>query len=935
MYIPFNIKTDYSLTNSIIKIKDLVLFAKENNLKALTITDDNMFGAMEFYNECIKNNIKPIIGLNIKINELDIILYALNHKGYVNLLKISTKYRDNNLTEEYLKNMNEKILCILPYESRSIYNDFKQIYKDIYVSYKSEEEKHKIKIPNKLYMNEILYLKETDKDAYIYFKKMKKEIINNTDDKYLKLDIEDNHMMFEKFDLKIPLKQNLLPNIENSSNILKEECKIGIIKRFGNKVETKYIERLKSELNVINKMGFCDYFLIVSDYVKFAKKNKILVGPGRGSAVGSLVAYVLEITTIDPLKYDLLFERFLNEKRITMPDIDIDFDAERRGEVITYCINKYGIKKVAGVITFATLSKIQAIKELGPIFDIDIQEINYLCNIIEEENLLNYINKFPKIKELYEIASKLEGLKTNMSVNASGIVICKDELDNYVPLEKHNDMYLTGFTMNYLEEIGLLKMDFLALKNLTTISNIINELNIDIENISLNDKDTLELFNEANTMGIFQFETEGMKNILTKSDITSFEDVYNLSALFRPGPKDNIDSYIKRKKGIEKVDYIDKSLEDILKPTYGIIIYQEQIMKIADVLAGYSLKEADVLRRAMSKKKESILLDEKEKFINKSITKGYKQETASKIYDYILKFAEYGFNKSHSVAYAKISYQMAYLKAHYKEYFMKNLLSFAQGSLNSTKEYINECKNNNIIIYTPDINRSSNNYIVDNGIILPFSIIKNLNTGIITNIINCRINKYKNIYDFLTKIDTKLINKEILLNMIKAGCFDSFETRKTLIENIDITFNYIELYKELGKEAALEPNIEKYEEYTKKELINMEYEVFGFYINNNPIEEYRKELNKNKTLSSISNYMNRKIDIIACIDSINEIKTKENKKMLFIKVSDTFSKVDAVVFNDDYDKVPDIKINDIVLINGKVSRRNGKDQLIISELKLI
>ena len=927
MYIPFNIKTDYSLMYSMIKINELIEFAKSNSIKALTITDDNLFGAREFYNECIKNNIKPIIGINIKQNNLDIILYALNYKGYQELLKISSLYRENN--DVQLTNSNN-LLCILPYESRSLYKELEHTYKEIYVSYKDEEQKNKIRLTNKLYMNEILYLENQDEETFKCFRSYRKEYTNKQYDNELKLNVEDNSYLYDKFNLIMENEKNLLPIIDNASKKLKEACKNGLKDRFGETVKEKYIERLKYELDIINKMGFASYFLIVSDYVNFAKKNNIMVGPGRGSAVGSLVAYVLGITNVDPLKYGLLFERFLNTKRITMPDIDIDFDALRREEVINYCINKYGIKKVAGIITFSTLSLKQAIKEMGPLLNIDNTDINYLVNMVELNDFTN-LNKNEELQKLYEIAKKINGIKTNMSVNASGIVICKNELDNYVPIEKHNNMYIIGHTMNYLEDIGLFKMDFLALKNLTIISNIVKEVDIDINNIPLEDKETFKIFNDSNTSGIFQFETESMKDILKKFKIKSFKDIYNLSGLARPGAKENIDSYIKRRDGKEEIDYFHPSLENILKPTYGIIIYQEQIMQIANILADYSLGEADILRRAMSKKKSEVLVSEKEKFVKRAIEKGYEKNLALKIYDYILKFAQYGFNKSHSVAYAYISYQMAYLKAHYKENFMIYMFRQVEGSASSVKEWINECTLNNINLLTPTLSNASLNYQIANGIILPITLVNGLSNNIASNIINNK--PYNDIFDFLTKIDIKIMNKEILLNLVKIGFFDEFLNRKTLINNLDSLYNYAEIYNELG--ATNKPSIEEYPEYNQKELSKMEYEAFGFYVNHNPISEYRKEYKIEKTLSTLSSYLNRKIDIIVCIDSIKEIKTKDNKKMAFINISDLYTTTELVLFSDQYKNIPDIKINDVVLLNGRVSIRNGEYQIIGEKLKVL
>ena len=927
MYMPFNIKTDYSLMYSMIKINELIEFAKSHSIKALTITDDNLFGAREFYNECIKNDIKPIIGLNIKQNNLDVILYALNYQGYQELLKISSLYRENDEIK-LLKSNN--LLCIIPYESRSLYKELEHTYKEIYVSYKDDEQNHKIRLTNKLYMNEILYLEKQDEETFKYFKSYRKEYRDIKYDNELKLDVEDNSYLYDKFNLVMENEKNLLPIIDDASKKLKEACKIGLKHRFGETVKEKYLERLKYELTVINEMGFSSYFLIVSDYVNFAKKSNIMVGPGRGSAVGSLVAYVLGITNVDPLKYGLLFERFLNTKRITMPDIDIDFDALRREEVINYCINKYGEKQVAGIITFATLSLKQAIKEMGPFLNVDNADINYLINMTELNDFTN-LNKNEELQKLYNIAKKIAGVKTNASVNASGIVICRDNLDNYVPLERHNNMYIIGHTMNYLEEIGLFKMDFLALKNLTTISSIVKEVDIDINNINLEDKETFKIFNNSNTLGIFQFETESMKDILKKFKIKSFKDIYNLSALARPGAKENIDTYLKRRDGQEEIDYFHPSLENILKPTYGIIIYQEQIMQIANILADYSLGEADILRRAMSKKKSEILVNEKEKFINRAVQKGYKKELVKKIYDYILKFAEYGFNKSHSVAYAYISYQMAYLKAHYKETFMVYMFRQVEGSLNSVKELISECNLNNINLLTPTISNASTNYQIDKGIILPLTLVNGINNNIASNIVSNQ--PYSDIFDFLTKIDIKVINKEALLNLIKIGFFDQFLNRKTLVNNLDSLYNYSEIYNDLG--ATNKPEIEEYAEYNKRELSKMEYEAFGFYVNHNPISEYRKEYKIEKTLSSLSSYLNRKIDIIVSVDSIKEIKTKDNKKMAFINISDLYTETELVLFNDQYKNIPNIKINDVILLNGKVSIRNGEYQIIGDRIKVL
>lgn len=954
MYIPLNIKTDYSLLKSTIKIKNLINFAKENDIKALTITDDNMFGAMEFYEACIKNNIKPIIGLNVKINDFDIILYAKNSDGYVNLLKIVNIYRENNLDIEILKKYNNNLICILPYESRKLYKELENVYHNIFVSYKNNEQKNKINISNKLYMNEILVLKEEDNICLNYLKAIRENHLLEEENykNELKLEVEDNSFIYDLVDIKINKRNDLLPKYDtngiDSFTYLKNICKEGMKKRFGNQVGSKYIERLRKELDTIHKLNFDDYFLIVQDYVNFAHQNKILVGPGRGSAVGSLVAYVLGITDIDPLKYGLLFERFLNEKRITMPDIDIDFDGSRRHEVIDYCIKKYGEKSVCGIITFVTMGSKQIIKEVGKTLDVKESELDYFVKLIDTNKTLkenktndlikNYLLKNEEMSKVFDIAIKLEGIKRTTSVNASGIVISSKNLENYIPLEKKDTMYLSGYAMNELESLGLLKMDFLALKNLTTIKTITDEIKaIDLKNIPLDDKKTLEIFNTSDTLGIFQFETDGMRNVLKKFPIDSFEDIYNLTALFRPGPASNIDSYIRRKKGQEQINYFHSDLVPILKSTYGIIIYQEQIMQIANVLSDYSLKEADILRRAMSKKKEKVLLEEREKFITRALSKGYEKQLIENIYDLILKFAEYGFNKSHSVAYATISYQMAYLKANYPEYFLKHFLSYSLGSTKIISEYINECKKMNIELISPDINSSTNNFLIDEGILFPINSIKEISENLANYIIEIREkNNFKTIYDFLIRTDSKIITKEIVKKLIFSGCFDSLiPNRKTIIENLDIIINYTDLYKEFGSAFALEPDIKIYEEYNQKELIKEQFESFGFYINQNPIVEYRKEFKIEKTLSNLTNYIRRVTTFIVTIDEIKEITNKNNEKMAFIKCSDEFTRVDGVIFSNAYKEMPKLQPNDIIKLIGKPDRRNGKDQIIVNKVEIL
>lgn len=964
-YTPLYIKTEYSLLNSMIKVQDLVKFASKHNIKALTITDDNMCGVMEFYKACTSNNIKPIIGLNLKIFDKTFILYAKNITGYHNLLKLSTIISEKNLTIEDLQKYHSDLICIIPFESLELESKL-TFYEHIYIGYKNKEEYDQLTCNNKIYLKETLYLNKEDYQYYKYIIGIKDNLVidqlpQESQDNYLYLeeslnyDLKNNYEIYNLCNVELEFNKSLIPKYpcpdnQTSFDYLKYLCKEGLKRIFGDKVNIKYIERLKYELSVINEMNFCDYFLIVWDYVNYAKKNGILVGPGRGSSAGSLVSYCLNIIEIDPLKYDLLFERFLNKDRVTMPDIDIDFDGIRREEVINYCKEKYGIKNVSNIITFSSLTSKQVLKDVGKVLDLPLELVDYFAkmfrakvslqdNYNSSDRIKNHLEKNPELRELFDIALKLENLKKHISSHASGIVICSKQIDEVIPLVSYNDEYLTGFTMEYLEELGLIKMDFLALKTLTTIDSMLKDIGtVDFNNIPLDDKETLKIFYDANTVGIFQFESGGMINFLRKFKPVSFEEIYHIIALYRPGPMGNIDTFIRRRNNQEKVDYFDPSLEPILKSTYGIIIYQEQIMQLAVIMANYTLGEADILRRAMSKKKEAILLKEKDRFISRSIENGYTDVLAKQIYSLILKFAEYGFPKAHAVAYSVISYKMAYLKAHYKIYFMKNMLNHAIGSEIDTKEYIIECKENNIKILKPDINKSMTHYeIEDNNLLFPFLGIRNVGLVATNHIILERSKgNFIDIFDFIKRVNRQIINRQVLENLIYSGCFDSFElTRKTLIENLDVILNYADLLTDLSEEFVIKPELTMYEEYSNKELISHEYKALGFYLNVHPVNEYRKKYNKLISINSISNYLNRNIDIIVRIESLREVRTKNQELICFTKISDELSFMEAPIFANAYKNIPEVGVGDIIKINGRVNRRNGKDQLIINALEII
>ena len=956
-YVPLNIKTGNSLLSSMIRIPELVKTAKEHGLTALTITDNNLYGVIDFYKECTKNKIKPIIGLEITLDELKYVLYCQNYKGYQNLVKLATMMSEQALTLEDVTNFSSDLVAIVPYESRKLYNDLKKLYLNIFIGYKNDLEKSKIKSSNTVYMNEILCLEKDDEQylKYLYAIRDGQLAFEVTVDNFdvsllpLKNQNESNNFKINSLcNLELKFHQDLMPVLPGDSyEELKKNCILGLKKIFGSSVSKQYAVRLKHELDIIKSMGFCDYFLIVADYINYAKTHDILVGPGRGSAAGSLVAYLLNITTIDPLKYDLLFERFLNPERVTMPDIDVDFEDCKRDQVTNYCILKYGIKKVALIITFGTLGPRQVIKDVGRVLDIAPKKLDILSKMMDpkislRENYKSFqVTDFIKInselKQVYQIALKFEGLKRHTSIHAAGVVMSKYDLDELIPLDKnHTSFYTTGYDMDYLEEIGLLKMDFLGLKNLTLINNILKEIpEYDFDSIPENDEKALEIFTTVNTIGVFQFESDGMMNFLRKFRPTTFEDVASALALFRPGPMHNIDSYIRRKQGKEEINYLHPDLEEILKPTYGIIIYQEQIMQIANVMAGYSFAEADILRRAMSKKKESILLKEKGRFISQSISRGYDEEIATKVYDLILKFADYGFNRSHSVAYAMISYRMAYLKAHYPKLFMKNLLSSAINSEGKTREYMYECKVNNINVLAPNINRSEDNYIISGeDIIFPLSNIKNVGNGAVKTILEERDKgDFKDIFDFVRRCYGKTVNRKTVENLILAGAFLELGfNRKTLIDNLEVIINYGEIGEYLDDDV-FKPELEMVSEYKMPEIMNFELEVFGFYLSNHPITEYKLKYPKAIELRYLDSYFDRLVETVVHVDKVRVIDTKRKEKMMFITGSDELTKIDIVVFPKVYKRYSDIDVGDILYATGKVEKRFDQMQIAATILR--
>ncbi len=955
MFNTLGIKSDYSILKSLIKIDDLVSFCVNNKIPFASLIDDNLFSSIEFYDKCLKNNIKPIIGLDIVLEDKHLYLFAKNYNGYKSLLKINTLVQKQELTFDNLCKYNSDVKLVIPFSSKNFFNRFNTVFKDIYISYENDYEKKNSNIITKniVCLNIVNSLKQTDD----ILSKILDSIRN--DNKYTqintikKIDKEDydNNLKFIN-DINIEIEKNkryipVYPNdVNDSYKYLYALCHKGLQKRFNNKVDKIYIDRLNYELDVIKSMGFVDYFLIVYDYVKFAKQHNIMVGPGRGSAAGSLVSYAIGITNVDPIKYDLLFERFLNPERITMPDIDVDFEDSKRDQVIEYVKQKYGYEYVAPIMTFGTLASRQVLKDVAKYFEQD-KTIDILTkNIDPKLSLLDnsknpkvkkILNLYPKLQEVYKYSLILEGLKRQISTTAAGVAISSVKLDDIIPIAMNDNNMLCGVPLLYLEELGIIKMDFLGLTNLSIIHNILDMTNneIKLSSIKLDDEEVYKLFSEAKTEGIFQFESEGMKNFLKKLKPKNFSDLYAALALFRPGPMEYIDEFIARKEGKAKIDYIDDSLIDILKETYGIIIYQEQIMLILVKMARFSFAEADNIRRAMSKKKESIILNEKEHFIKSAINNGYSEEIANKTFDKILSFASYGFNKSHSVAYALIGYQMAYLKVHYKECFIANLLNMSIGNVNKTNEYLTLAKKEDIFLLKPSINESNITYTIENkSLRLPLSIIKNVGSLAEEEIISKRTTPYIDFFDFVSRCYSKNVNKKVIENLIYAGVFDEFKiNHHTLIETIDNAIRYSELLSNLDSSLIEKPIVETINEYDAKELQSQELDVYGFYLSNHPASKYNgKDITK---LDKIEQKFNTFVKCIVIIDSIKSIKTKKGDNMAFIKASDETANKELVVFSSAYSFLKNINKNDLVEVMGRVTRNGSEYQITVNKITKI
>ena len=810
---------------------------------------------------------------------------------------------------------------------------------------------------------------------------------------YAKQALENTQKIADRCHVEIEFGVTKLPKYDvpdgyTSWEYLQKLCYEGLEKRYGDPSE-ELKNRLSYELETIHQMGYVDYFLIVWDFIKYAKDHGISVGPGRGSAAGSIVSYCLEITTIDPIRYQLLFERFLNPERVSMPDIDVDFCYERRQEVIDYVTRKYGKDCVAQIVTFGTLAARGVIRDVGRVMDLPYAYVDSISKMIPQElgiTIDKALKMNPDLKKLYDtdetvtnlidMAKRLEGLPRHCSMHAAGVVICQKPVDEYVPLSRAADGTITTqFIMTTLEELGLLKMDFLGLRTLTVIQNAVllarrKQPELNINQIDYNDQKVLDYIGTGKTDGVFQLESAGMKGFMKELKPHNLEDVIAGISLYRPGPMDFIPQYIRGKNDSSSITYDCPQLEPILAPTYGCIVYQEQVMQIVRDLAGYSLGRSDLLRRAMSKKKAAVMEKERKIFIYGDeetgvpgcIKNGIDEQTANKIYDEMIDFAKYAFNKSHAAAYAVVSYQTAWLKYYFPVEYMAALMTSVIDNPSKVSEYIYACRQMNIKILPPDINKGEANFSVDGGDIrYGLAAIKSIGRPVIKAIVEDReeLGLFQNLEDFITRLSAKnILNKRTIENLIKAGALDTLGgTRKQFMsiyvqivdhvtqEKKNSMVGQMTLFDLVSEDQKEEFQIRMPDvgEYSKETLLAFEKEVLGIYVSGHPLEAYEEKWKKSISATTAAFQLDEETGHTKVHDGAKEIiggmitektikHTKTNQMMAFITVEDLLGTVEVVVFPRDYEKNRDyLEVDSKVFVRGRVSEEDDKPSKMICE----
>ena len=1018
------VRSGYSFYESTMTVDKLVAQAKHLNSSALALTDESvLYGAISFYQNCKQNGIKPIIGMQVTIeieelqHSISAVLLAKNNEGYQHLIALSTSLQlGNTCNLELLEKYQENLFCILSSSVLSMrqminqhaYAALEQVYEilttyiaanNLYLGieyYKEIDTAYFVEKVNAVEVNtsfslvahhDARYIEQSDQLSYDCLQAMKQgrkwqpsqdQVIRGehhlrSNEEMQKLYqnlphlIEANEHIVKQCSVQLDFNQRLLPAFpvpkdESASEYLKTLCFDLLKYRYeeGNQVAQK---RLEYELSIIDELEFSDYFLIVQDFVQFAKEQHIVVGPGRGSAAGSIVAYVLGITNVDPLKYDLLFERFLNPERVSMPDIDIDFSDVRREEIIEYIREKYGEEHVSQIITFGTFQARSLMRELMKVMEIDDKDQAYILKHITlpadqplakmvqaSPDFAEYIKTSNILRALFKIAITLEGLPRHMSTHAAGVVIGKENLLADVPLTKGStDSYLTQYAMNELEAIGLLKMDILGLRNLTLIERIVQtirsaeKISVNVESLPENDKTTFALLQKGKTNGVFQLESAGMKQVLTRLKPTSLADIIALNALYRPGPMDQIPTYINRKHGKEDIVYLHPDLQSILEPTYGVLVYQEQIMQVAHQFAGLSLGQADLLRRAISDKNHALIQEQKATFVQGCIDKNYPEAIAEEIFSWIHKFADYGFNKSHSVAYSKISYQLSYLKAHYPAYFFAQLFGTAMNDAVKLRTYMREANELGIQMLPPSLNQSFAYFRVEGSHIRTgLMAIKGIGYETVRQIVDTRKagGAFANLFDFCLRM--KKVKRKTIETLILAGVFDeTYENRASLLASIDQAIDYADLFGDQHElfppEIEMKPNYVAIEDFTKVKKLQDEKDLLQMYVTRHPLQEYRNRLKRSgyTAVSKVAELPeNKTVQMMTLLQSMRKIRTKRGDSMAFLDIGDETGDLDAVLFPQQFREVSAIlQEESFIALKGKVSIRQGQKQLIINQIK--
>lgn len=978
-------RSSFSLLQSTIRIPSLVKKAKEMGYEAVTLTDHNvMYGAASFIAECKKQNIKGIIGLEVDCfyheEVVPFLLLCRDNQGYKDLMVLSSILSDSQHTcslEDLQKASAHCFLIVYGeggwFDGALVKDDANEIREklsimkeelgtfDVALSYneaslwkiRNEELKRiaqSLQIKT-VALNKIYYLEASDASSLKVLRGISKNLtvhdasLTEIKGRYF-LSKEEMVKLYEKDDLdrsdeiasmckadynieKTELVHYPLKEGVEAKEYLKQLCFVGLNKRLNGRRDKRYEDRLSYELSIITKMHFENYFLIVFDFIAYARKKGIYIGPGRGSAAGSLVAYSLGITMIDPMKYDLLFERFLNPERISMPDIDVDIPDKNRSEVIEYVYQKYGEDHVANIVTFGTFGARQVIRDVAKVMNFFESDLENVLRLIPSNTRLTLsqiydssprlkqlINSEDKYTKLFEMAKRIEGLPRHTSVHAGGIIMSYKPLNEVVPTIHNEDSLQTSqYTMEYLEERGLIKMDFLGLRNLSIIDEIVQNIkerepSFNIMNIPLNDSKTYQVFANANTLGVFQFESEGMKKLLRRMKPKNINEVAMAMAIYRPGPMEHIDDFIEQIHHPEKIHYASNDLKRILQPTYGIMIYQEQIMQTAQSVAGFTLGRADILRRGISKKKSQEVENMKADFFNGAKKNGYDEKTIQELFATIERFAGYGFNKSHAIAYSYIAYQMAYLKANYPFDFYISLLNSVISDPIKTSQYIDECKRRKIPIYYPNVNESSYSYLrKGNGLLLPLSVIKGIHLRIAQSIaLDVKENgQYEDLYDFVARSHILGVSRSQLESLIDGGALDCFnETRMTLKYALDGALNYADVVQiQNGSQISLDlslvskpemirrsENVEYREEYERKAL--------GFSLAPSLISKI-KEANHINT-PSLSSLRERRgfVEGFAQIKSARSHRTKKGSMMAFLTIADESDELDMMVMPRQY-----------------------------------